>query len=800
VERRLGPLASDLHALLREPAAADPTARESTDLAPGSAEALRHRSFEAVLRALALASEQTPWVLVLDDLHRADSASIELASLLLDEIAHTSILVIATLRHSKGRRAPRPDTLLPQVLGHRNCERIALDRLGAADVATYVSASVDDTDGGLGRAVYAKSEGNPFFMTELSRQLRDAEHPHSDALAVSDTALELIRQRVARLDADTRAVLSAAAVIGRSFELWLLCAILEREPAALIGCLDEALAEEVLVAAPDSMTAFAFGHELLRAVLYDALAHGEQRRWHLRVAQALELRMTSAGGIAPAELAYHFHAALPESDLRKTVTYCRRAAAAAGAVFANSDVVRYARHALEALDLMTALYERGHAVEFPRAISKVMQLAREQGDGPLLIGAACMLNPHAGWKPIPGSGQSLEHALGLLRPDDVGNRAIALAALACAAPQCFAVERCQPLSDEAIALARKSGSRTALRVALVYGLYLQGGPAHEEAAAPTREEIEQLAQQQPRTAPVLPAELALRRAIGALQRGDNGVVTAALEQAATRSREVRHGELLWHAERFSALCLINAGSLTDGVALLETLHRRAEQRPIIGTEPFCAFDRLVIFGELSQSAPLDDSARNALEYEASDPPSIWSLKVRALASAALVGEARAALRAVAPGDLARLPCDADYLGTLGHIARAALLLGALDYAQAVYALLAPYPDRFAGHVSFLCEGSVSQLLGMLSDALGQRASATGQLELGIQMNERAGFIPRVVEGRLQLAECLLDRASPEHQRQRGLALAREAHASAVRLGMQRLAREASTLLQRTDRS
>jgi eukaryotic-like serine/threonine-protein kinase len=800
-EEALGPLAGEVRALLRETEVPPPvpTSLESVDAA-------RHRSFDAILRTLALASEQMPWVLVLDDLHRADAASIELLSHLLDEVAHTRILLIATLRHAPGRRAPRPDTHLPQVLGHPNCERIVLDRLGAADVATYVAALVDDPGGTLGKTVFAKSEGNPFSVSELARQLQDADSLDPDALALSETALDLVRQNVSRLDADTRAVLSAAAVIGRSFELPLLAAMMEREPSALMASLDEALAAEVVVAAPDSMTAFAFGHELLRAVLYDALSPLEQRRWHLRTAHALEQRMALGEPAPPAELAYHFHAALPESDLRKTVDYCREAAVAAGAMFANADVVRYLRHALEALDLMerpsvrlranllymAALYVRGDAVEFPRTINEVLRLARVQEDPRLLISAACMLDPHPGFAPLPGAADALEHALGLLAETDIANRAIALAALANSSPHCYDAERSGALLGEAVALARKSNSRTAMRIALNIELHQKGGPAHEAEAAQLALDVERIAQQDSRRAPVMPAQLALHRTLVALQKGDAELTAAAVEQAAARCRDVRHGELLWHAERFRALSRVNAGAWSEGVAALAALHRRAEHRPIVSTELFCAFDRVVVFGELAEATALDDAVRSALDFEAPGPPSIWSMKVRALATAGLVGEARAALRTVPAGELARLPCDTCYLGTLGQLARAALLLHALDYAEAVYALLSPYPDRFAGHVSFLADGSVSQLLGMLAHALGRHASAATHLQAGIAANERAGFAPRAAEARLQLAQSLL--AQTGSDRARALDLAREAHASATRLGMQRLAREAAALL------
>lgn len=813
LEQRLGSLAQEIHGLLDGQRGATQEAALGPQLLDWE-RARRHRGFEALLRTFALAAEHSPWLLVLDDLHGADAASIELLSLLLDEISHTRILVIASLRHAPGRQAPRPETLLPHVLGHRNCERMTLERLSAKDVASYVAAMVDDSDGTLGRAVFAKSDGNPFFMVELSRQLREAERPSADELALPGTALELVRQRLERLDADTLALLSAAAVIGRSFELPLLSAITGREPAAMMASLDDALAAEVVVAAPDSMTAFGFGHELLRSVLYDALAPSEQRRWHLTIAQALEARSATGDTTPPAEIAYHYYGALPQSDLRKTVEYCRRAAAAAGAVFANPDVVRYTRHALEALDLMDnpsvrlrgallytmVLFGRGHGVEFPRAIGKVLRLAYEQGDARLLVDAASMLNPHTGFKPVPGGNAAFSHALSLLASDDKRTRAVALSGLACLAPQCYAAQRTHELITEALALARASGSRSALHMTLACQLYLEGGPAHAAAASRIEEELSELARKNPRVLPVLPVVLNIQRARSALQRGDGAGMTLAIEHATARCRELRHRELLWHCERFSALARINAGAWSSGVALLETLHRRAEQLPILGSEPFCAFDRVVIFGELAETASLDERTRGALEYDPTEPPSVWALKLRALASVGLNAEAHATLRAVDAADLAQLPCDTDYIGTLGHLARAALALQARDYAEAIYPLLARYPDHFAGQVSFLCDGSVVQLLGMLAESLGRHAEALCHFEAGITANERAGFEPRAAEARLQLAQCLV--AHGEHTsraRERAQGLAREAHASATRMGMPRLAQAAAEWLAKTER-
>jgi tetratricopeptide (TPR) repeat protein len=171
---------------------------------------------------------------------------------------------------------------------------------------------------------------------------------------------------------------------------------------------------------------------------------------------------------------------------------------------------------------------------------------------------------------------------------------------------------------------------------------------------------------------------------------------------------------------------------------------------------------------------------------------VWSLKLRALATAGLSNEALAALRTVPAADLARLPCDTDYLGTLGHVTRAALRLGAREYYETLYSLLSRYPEHYSGGVSFFCEGAVAQLCGMLAQELGQRAKAITHFELAIRMNDRAGLEPRAAETRLQLSRCLLEHAK-RGGKEHALTLAGDARVRATRLGITRLSHEASAL-------
>jgi hypothetical protein len=113
--------------------------------------------------------------------------------------------------------------------------------------------------------------------------------------------------------------------------------------------------------------------------------------------------------------------------------------------------------------------------------------------------------------------------------------------------------------------------------------------------------------------------------------------------------------------------------------------------------------------------------------------------VRTLAAAGLHDEAGALLRRVPPERLAALPYDRDYLGTLGCLSRAAVALGALDYAAALHDLLAPHAAYFSAHVAFLCEGSVPQLRAELAWTLGLRDEARTLLKAGIARSANAGL-------------------------------------------------------------
>jgi hypothetical protein len=330
-------------------------------------------------------------------------------------------------------------------------------------------------------------------------------------------------------------------------------------------------------------------------------------------------------------------------------------------------------------------------------------------------------------------------------------------------------------------------------VSLVSRLFAHGGPDHEREAVTAAAELEELRRDNPTPQLLLvPLYVSLYRAVSTMQRGDRARASAAIELGRAHAAEIGNS-LEWHFERFGVLAQLNESGWSEAVPKLTALHRRAERTLLLGADPFCAFDQIVIFSEAAGSAPLlDDALRRALDFEHSDPPSIWAMKVRALAAVGLHNEALGVLRARSSADLLRLPCDSQLLGTLGHLTRACVQLSAHDYVEALELRLRAYPEHFAIHFSFLCEGSVPHLLGMLALLSGRHGDAIPLLEAGIGMSERAGFGPCAADARWRLALALAQQGEAADRR-RARALAKEAQAAALSYGMRALARETERL-------
>ena len=728
--------------------------------APPSA---KHRLFEAVLSVLEQVAPPAGCLLIVDDLHRADGASLELLRYWMERIGHAHVLLVGTLRTVRSVHS-LAEIDLRYVMGHRNCTRLSLTRLEPEAVREYVSGLLPDRDGSLGHAVWEKSEGNPFFMVELARQLADAPCVDVRSLAVSEQALELLRPRIVQLDAEARGVLSTAAVIGRRFELRLLQRVTGHDLATLTGLLDAAVDSEALIAAAAASTAFAFGHELIRQILYRELTPQARRRLHLKVGETL-VQLSQEGEVVPsATLAYHYHAALPDSDAMLTVQHCQRAAYDATQMFAYGDSIPYLRHALEALSLaeqtsprtrlvlliQQAVAARVAAVPgFELAVDEAARVARAMGSGSCLISVALLLHLQPGFPMPPHARALLEEGIALLPPDETVHRGAALARLATCGPIAFDAARSRAQLEQALALVQLGDTARGEHHSTFPGYdallsaynvqsaahYRLGGPSEGDGALKTAAAIEQLCRSNPRVLRVAPTFLDLHAAIVAHQRGELDAASAAIARVRQRAEELGARELTWYAERYQVLARLQTADGSTLSAELRALHARARGESIIGSALMCVFDEVVLLGDAL--APAD--ARGVLAHSPDDPPSTWSIKAQTLAAAGLHEEARNMLASVSADALAALPRDRDYVGTLAALARAATAIDAREHMEALDALLAPLGESLALHVSFLCLGPVPLIRGELARALGRPDEAARHFELAARTAARLGL-------------------------------------------------------------
>ena len=184
----------------------------------------RYRVARGVCSLLERCAAQEPLVVVLEDLHWSDAATLELLPWLARRVRECAVLVFATLRSDE--LGARPDVLatVAELERQRLGERIALAPLESDEVEEMVRAIAVDASPALLDAVRRRSDGNPLFVEELVRTLG------AGSEEVPPTIQEAILRRVARLPADAQALLSVASVVGERFEL---------EPVRRIAGLDD---------------------------------------------------------------------------------------------------------------------------------------------------------------------------------------------------------------------------------------------------------------------------------------------------------------------------------------------------------------------------------------------------------------------------------------------------------------------------------------------------------------------------------------------------------------------------------
>jgi tetratricopeptide (TPR) repeat protein len=364
------------------------------------ADAKRYRLFQAVTRVLAFIAAERPVVLILDDLHWADTSTALLLRHVVQQLHDVRLLLLGTMRDSEPLRAGDLEQLLARLRPQGSFERIAVGGFDASETAALVAehdigACSEDFIDGLQHA----TAGNPLFIRETLKSLSELDAAEGVVSAqtlrligVPEGAKDLIAQRVLRLAELAREVLAVACVVGGEFDVRVLEALLAKPADEIIASLEEAGAAGLVREADEGIDRFVFAHALVRDALLERHSTSRRVRLHFRIGEALELLGRSAA-TNPAELARHFYSSRHVDGGDKAIRYSVQAAEAAERALAHEDAAEHYRRALEVLagqappdegrrcDLLVALgaVERRQGAATARAtFARAAELARRE--------------------------------------------------------------------------------------------------------------------------------------------------------------------------------------------------------------------------------------------------------------------------------------------------------------------------------------------------------------------------------------------------------------------------------------
>jgi DNA-binding CsgD family transcriptional regulator/tetratricopeptide (TPR) repeat protein len=293
------------------------------------------RLYDAVATVLENVARTRPLVLIIEDLHWADQATLGLLRFLLRVVEESRILFVLTFRSDELGRGHPLRAWLPELDRNRRVSRLELPRLNRRQVRQLSTAllgtPLDAYDLGI---VFQRTDGVPFFIEEILGC--DFETVES----FPDTLRDILLARYETLSEPTQRILRLIAAGGVRVEHELLADVSDATPDTIDDAAREAVAARVLVV---DDTAYSFRHALVREAIHDELLPGERMRFHTCYAQALEDRQ-GAPSVDSTAISYHWMAA---HNLRAAFTASLTAMAQARASFANSTAARMGERAIE---------------------------------------------------------------------------------------------------------------------------------------------------------------------------------------------------------------------------------------------------------------------------------------------------------------------------------------------------------------------------------------------------------------------------------------------------------------------
>jgi DNA-binding winged helix-turn-helix (wHTH) protein/tetratricopeptide (TPR) repeat protein len=676
-----------------------------------TAEEDRFRLFDAVAHFLVRASSREPLLLLIDDLHWADTSSLQCLQLVARTLGDARVLLLAA------HRAPRGDeelsSALPVLRQEPVAERCTLAGLGAADVARLVA-----NEGGvlpserLLSQLSALTQGNPLFVVQVARLLPS--QGGSQSLSSIPAGMhDVIRRRLWRLPEACLSLLRAASVFGEEVQLNHLAQAAGLETDRVVELLQPARRTGVLCEDDERLGAYRFNHALFQATLYRDLPPADRAAWHARAGASLERAESTSPWSRLDEIAAHYLEAARSGHARHALDLAERAARRAFESTAYDEAARWYDRALEVLPLcedvepdhlprlwiakgraLSGLPER--ADEAQALCRKAFEQAMGQGLDELVCEAALgyvghdtdrLMSLREAGAVDPVAVQQLETALQRVA-DDPARRALLLAYLAWTLYDSRDFERREAAIEEAVAVARELDDPETLLSVLRVRARTRSAPEWLDDRLAVTDEVIALAAEHGLREIELDARI--HRVHSLFERADVAAVQA--EQLAARrlAEQLELPSERERVERLDTMRLFLDGKLEQGLAQAREATERSGQsrntRQGFGIRLFMvrwlqgrAAEIIPALEAFAQRYPLPMAWRSGLSS--------------CYASAGRLEDARRELGVLAANNLEDLPRDHAYLTILFNTTTAVRLLDDRALALRLLQLGRPYADR-----------------------------------------------------------------------------------------------------------